>query len=68
MGRQTVKYCADKISGEVSLLLQVCPVWDLWGVRTIGPGFHQIVGHGSIVSNRGDGDRVREKKLGTSGL
>ena len=53
----TVEYHAGEITGEVSLLFQVQPVWNLWGVGIIGPGLFRRIGHRSSVSKRGDGFR-----------
>lgn len=41
----TIEYRADEESGEVGLLSEVEPVWDLWSVRVAGPGRSPIASH-----------------------
>lgn len=58
--QHTIEYCAKKNSCEVGFLCKVQRVWDLWSIRTIGPGFFRGGVHGSDAfrweedSNRGD--------------
>lgn len=45
IGPFTVEYRADKKSSKIRLLSTVQPVWDLWGIRVIGPGRSPVVRH-----------------------
>ena len=44
--RCTVENCADGLSGESGLLLEVLTVWHLWCVRIIRPRILLRAGHG----------------------